>query len=51
MDFLAKRYGWGKLNALYISGRGRAPGSANYQKVFGKSIDELADEWREWVGP
>jgi hypothetical protein len=51
VDFLAKRYGWGKLDALYISGRGRAPGSANYQKVFGKSIDGLADEWREWVGP
>lgn len=49
VDFLADRYGWDKLDALYASGRGRAPGSANYQKVLGKSLDELADEWREWV--
>ena len=50
VDFLAERYGWEKLDALYASGRGRAPGSANYQKVVGKNLDELADEWREWVG-
>jgi hypothetical protein len=50
VDFLAKRYGWGKLDALYISSRGRAPGSANYERVLGKSIDDLADEWRDWVG-
>ena len=49
VDFLAERYGWDKLDALYRSGRGRAPGSSNYQKVLGKSIDELADEWRAWV--
>jgi hypothetical protein len=49
VDFLAQRYGWGSVDALYRSGRGRAPGSANYQKVIGKSIDDLADEWREWI--
>jgi hypothetical protein len=49
VHFLTLRYGWEKLDALYISGRGRAPGSANYQHVLGKSLDELADEWREWV--
>jgi hypothetical protein len=49
VDFLAERYGWDKLDALYASGRGRAPGSANYQKILGKSLDELADEWRNWV--
>jgi hypothetical protein len=50
VDFLAERYGWEKLDALYASGRGRAPGSANYQKILGKSLEELADEWRAWVG-
>jgi hypothetical protein len=50
VDFLAERYGWGKLDALYISSRGRAPGSANYNRVLGKSIDDLADDWREWIG-
>jgi hypothetical protein len=49
VDYLAREYGWEKLDALYASGRGRAPGSANYQQVLGKSIDELADEWRAWV--
>jgi hypothetical protein len=49
VDFLAQRYGWGKLDALYVSGHGRAPGSANYRKVLGKSLDELADEWRAWI--
>ena len=49
VHFLTLRYGWEKLDALYVSGRGRAPGSANYEQVLGKSIDELADEWRAWV--
>jgi hypothetical protein len=50
VDYLTRQYGWEKFDALYASGRGRAPGSANYQKVLGKSLDELADEWRAWVG-
>jgi hypothetical protein len=49
VDYLAREYGWEKLDALYTSGRGRAPGSSNYHQVLGKSIDELADEWRAWV--
>jgi hypothetical protein len=49
VDYLTRQYGWEKFDALYASGRGRAPGSANYQKVLGKSLDELADEWRVWV--
>ena len=49
VHFLTLRYGWEKLDALYVSGRGRAPGSANYQQVLGKSLDELADEWRAWI--
>lgn len=50
VDFLIDRYGWERFDELYASGRGRAVGSANYQRVLGKSLDELADEWREWVG-
>ena len=49
VDYLAREYGWEQLDALYASGRGRAPGSSNYQKVLGKSLDELADEWRAWI--
>lgn len=49
VDYLTRQYGWKKFDALYASGRGRAPGSASYQRVLGKSLDELADEWRAWV--
>jgi hypothetical protein len=49
VDFLIERYGWEQFDALYRSGRGRAPGSSDYQQVTGKSLDELADEWRAWV--
>jgi hypothetical protein len=49
VHFLTLHYGWGKLDALYMSGRGRAPGSANYEQVLGTSLDELADEWRAWI--
>ena len=49
VDFLIQRYGWDQFDALYRSGRGRAPGSSNYQRVLGKSLDALADEWRDWV--
>jgi hypothetical protein len=50
VDFLAERYGWEKLDALYRSGRGRAPGSSDYQAVLGKSLEEVAEEWRAWIG-
>jgi hypothetical protein len=49
-DYLIRQYGWKKFDALYASGRGRAHGSSDYQGVLGKSLDELADEWRAWVG-
>jgi hypothetical protein len=48
-DFLLERYGWETYDALYSSGRGRAHGSSDYHGVVGKSLDELADEWRDWV--
>lgn len=49
VDFLIERDGMEKLHALYVSGRGREPGSADYQGVYGASLNELADEWRAWV--
>ncbi|HEU5100985.1 MAG TPA: hypothetical protein VFU22_18295 [Roseiflexaceae bacterium] len=50
VDYLIRQYGWKKFDALYASGRGRAPGSAAYERVLGKSIDEVADDWRAWLG-
>lgn len=49
VDFLAERHGWEQLDALYRSGRGRAPGSSDYLGVLDISLDDLADEWRTWV--
>jgi hypothetical protein len=49
VDYLTRQYGWKKFDALYASGHGRAPGSADYQRVLGKSIDQLAGDWRAWL--
>jgi len=49
VDFVIERYGWERFDTLYRSGRGRAPGSSDYQAVLGKSVDELADDWRAWL--
>ncbi|NNJ12679.1 hypothetical protein EKD04_020345 [Chloroflexales bacterium ZM16-3] len=45
VDYLGRTYGWEKFNRLYLSGRGRSPGSADYQGVYGKSFQELYTEW------
>ncbi len=50
VDFLIERDGMEKLHLLYASGRSREPGSSDYEGVYGASLDELADEWRAWVG-
>ena len=47
--YLAHTYGWEKYDALYASGRGRSPGSADYKGVLGKSLDTLTKDWRAWV--
>jgi hypothetical protein len=49
VDYLIKEYGWEKVDALYVSGRGRAPGSSDYEGVLGKSLNEVAGEWRAWL--
>lgn len=45
VDYLTRTYGWDKFNLLYQTGRGRAPGSADYVGVYGKSFKDLADEY------
>ncbi|MFV9507436.1 MAG: hypothetical protein AB4911_23025 [Oscillochloridaceae bacterium umkhey_bin13] len=45
VDYLARTYGWDKLNRAYLSGRGRAPGSADYMGVYGKSFRALQEEF------
>ena len=51
VDYLVRQYGWKKFNALYVTGRGRAPGSSDYQRVLGRSLADLRDDWRAWLDP
>ena len=51
VDYLVRQYGWKKFNALYVTGRGRAPGSSDYQRVLGRSLADLSDDWRAWLDP
>lgn len=46
VDYLTITYGWDSFNELYVSGCGRAPGSANYEGIYGKSFAELVSEWQ-----
>jgi len=45
VDYLARTYGWQKFNQLYTTGRGRAPGSADYRGIYGKSFQQLYTDW------
>ncbi len=49
VDFLITKYGWHAFDYLYCSGQGRWAGSAQYKLVYGKSLNELVDEWHEWL--
>ncbi|MEI7769914.1 MAG: hypothetical protein WCI67_08000 [Chloroflexales bacterium] len=48
VEFLIKAYSRDKFDALYVSGHSD-PGSADYQGVYGKALDQLEAEWRSWV--
>ncbi|MBX0326781.1 hypothetical protein K2Z83_03680 [Oscillochloris sp. ZM17-4] len=48
VEFLIKVYGRDRFDALYVSGHSD-PGSADYLGVYGKSLDQLEAEWRDWV--
>ncbi|HEU5013373.1 MAG TPA: hypothetical protein VFT66_12700 [Roseiflexaceae bacterium] len=50
VEFLLQRDGRERFDALYRSGTGRAAGSADYQGVYGKTLDELQTEWMTWLG-
>ena len=50
VDYLLTTYGWEAFDTLYRSSRGRVPGSANYQAVYGLSLDKLAAAWRASLG-
>jgi hypothetical protein len=49
VDFLIVTYGRDRFDALYRSGRGRDPGSADYAEVYGKTLAALDQEWRVWL--
>jgi len=49
VDFLIATYGRERFDQLYVTGRS-APGSADYQGVYGKPLDELEREWVAWLG-
>lgn len=48
VEFLIKAYGREPFDQLYLSGSS-APGSADYQGVYGKSLEQLEAEWRNVV--
>lgn len=37
-----------QFDALYVTGTGD-PGTADYERIYGKSFTQLADEWQLWV--
>jgi hypothetical protein len=49
VEYLLTTYGREKFDQLYITGR-NAPGSADYQSVYGKDLDTLEREWIAWLG-
>jgi hypothetical protein len=48
VDFLMT-FGRERFDKLYRSSAARAPGSADYAGVYGKSLDQLDHEWRQWL--
>lgn len=45
IEYLARTYGWEKFNLLYVSGRGRGAGTAEYEAIYGKTFEELYTDW------
>lgn len=48
VEFLIETYGREAFDALYVTGN-RAPGSADYAGVYGKSLADLEQEWLAWL--
>ncbi|MEM8533336.1 MAG: hypothetical protein AAGF95_21030 [Chloroflexota bacterium] len=49
VEYLINTYGREQFDAVYRDSTGRAAGSANYQGVYGKSLEQLEAEWIEWL--
>lgn len=48
VEFLIQVYGRDKFDQLYATGSSN-PGSADYAGVYGKTLDQLEAEWRDYV--
>lgn len=48
VEFLIQTYGRESFDQLYITGQSN-PGSADYVGVYGKSLEELEQEWISWI--
>jgi hypothetical protein len=49
VEYLIELYGRDAFDRLYVSGA-KSPGSADYRAIYGKSLDQLEQEWRVWLG-
>lgn len=49
VEYLIITYGREKFDVLYAASTGRPAGSANYQGVYGKTLDELEADWVTWL--
>jgi hypothetical protein len=49
VEFLYLRYGREQLDTVYARSSGRAPGSADYRGVYGKTLAELEADWLDWL--
>lgn len=47
-EFLIEKYGMESFDELYRSGQ-KTSGSANYDNLYRKTLDELILEWKEWI--
>lgn len=48
-EYLLVTYGREKLDAVYRDSTGRPAGAANYQGVYGKSLEQLEADWVAWL--
>ncbi len=49
VEYLILTYGRESFDHLYVSSTGRAPGSSDYQGVYGKTLAQLETEWMAWL--
>lgn len=49
VEYLLATYGRERFDALYRSSTSRAAGSANYQRIYGKTLEQLDADWQVWL--